>query len=295
MRLQLDHKRNFQDHSPSELFYWGMKRIVGLSTGRFRILPDFILIGAQRSGTTSLFNYLSQHPEIHPSFPKEIHYFSNHYHKGEIWYRSHFPLRINIRKSTYHYKRNFITGEATPYYLIHPCAAERTSKCVPDVQLIVLLRNPVDRAYSHYHHQVKMGTEILPFKEAINMEDMRISGEIEKTKNDEKYRSLNLQNYSYLYRGIYFHHLQTWLRFFDREQLLILESEQFFNNPSRIIEQVYEFLGVSGYKLNGFRKYHHAQYPPMEPSLRKMLTDYFSPYNKQLFDYLNINPFWNDI
>jgi hypothetical protein len=258
------------------------------------MLPDFILIGAQRSGTTSLFNYLCQHPEIHPAFPKEVHYFSNHYQKGVNWYRSHFPLMINKKINVSFHKRKFISGEATPYYLSHPLAAERVNELIPNVQLIVLLRNPVDRAYSHYHHQVKMGTELLTFTEAINAENERIHGEADKIKQDVKYRSYNLQNYSYLFRGIYLQHLKIWLDFFDREQLLVLESESLLNNQSQVLKQIYDFLGISNYQQKNYKIFHHSHYPPMDPDVHKYLSDYFSPYNRQLFEFLDMSPFWSD-
>lgn len=294
MRPILKNNRVFRGHSLLELIRWAGKRLAGRSTARFRMLPDFIIIGAQRSGTTSLFNYLNQHPEIHPSFPKEIHYFSNHYHKGSNWYRSHFPLTINKKINVSYRKQNFITGEATPYYLNHPLAAERVFKLVPNVKLIVLLRNPVDRAYSHYQHQVKMGTENLPFDEAIDAEETRISGEVERIKQEKEYRSFNLQNYSYLSRGIYIYQLREWLEYFDRNQMLVMESERLFRNPSHVLKEIYDFLGVSDYELSIYKNYHHAQYQPMDPFLRQKLSDYFSPNNRKLFEYLDVNPFWND-
>lgn len=228
MRLILRNSRLFRGHSLLELTRWAGQRLAGRSSGKLRMLPDFIIIGAQRSGTTSLFNYLGQHPEIYQSFPKETHYFSNHYQKGVGWYRSHFPLKVHKVIAESYLKRKFIAGEATPYYISHPLAPGRVHNLVPNVKLIVLLRNPVDRAYSHYHHQVKLGMEPLTFEEAIDAEEERISGEVERIKRDVQYRSFNLQNYSYLYRGVYIHQVRTWLEYFDREQFLVLESEVFF-------------------------------------------------------------------
>jgi len=277
-----------------EISRWAVKRLAGRSTGKLRMLPDFIIIGAQRSGTTSLFNYLGQHPEIYHSFPKETHYFSNHYQKGTDWYRSHFPLKIHKEIKESYLKRKLISGEATPYYVSHPLAPERVHDLVPNVKLIVLLRNPVDRAYSHYYHQVKLGIEPLSFEDAIEAEAERISGEVEKIKQDNHYRSFYLQNYSYLYRGVYIHQLRDWLKYFDREQLMVLESEGFFGNPTQTLEQIYDFLGVSDFGLKNFKNYHHAQYPPMISEIRKKLSDYFFPYNRELFEYLGVDPFWEN-
>jgi|SRR5690242_3518862 len=121
------------------------------------ILPHFLIIGAQRCGTTSLFEYLARHPDVAPPSAKELHFFDSEYHKGDAWYRERFPSLRN----------GFITGEATPYYIFHPHTPTRVRDWNSKVKLIVLLRNPVDRAYSHYHHEVRLGTESLDFETAL--------------------------------------------------------------------------------------------------------------------------------
>jgi hypothetical protein len=278
-----------------DLAEWSFRRAIGIPTARLRMLPDFIVIGAQRSGTTSFFNYLCQHPEIHASYPKETHYFSNFFRKGVYWYRSHFPLSFQKKKVETSGNGNFITGEATPYYLPHPYAPRRVFELVPNVKLLALLRNPVDRAYSHYHHEVRIGVENLSFEEALDEEQDRISGELEKLLKNEHYRSFNFQNFSYLSRGIYINQLESWLRYFDQRQLLVLKSESFYENPVNTIKLVMNFLDLPDWKPNVNKKYHQSHYPRMKPATRKRLLEYFEPYNQKLYDLLSVCPYWDGV
>src|SRR5579885_2674785 len=134
-------------------------------TSSIRLLPDFIIIGTQRGGTTSLYAYLGQHPQIAPAVIKEVHFFDNNYERGVGWYRTQFPFLIEKSIAKNIGQQNFITGEASPYYLFHPHVPERAAKVVPGAKLIVLLRNPIDRAYSHYYHEVELGHEKLSFEQ----------------------------------------------------------------------------------------------------------------------------------
>ena len=136
-----------------------------------RILPSFLIIGAQRAGTTSLFRYLLAHPDVAgPSggdaavwWVKETHFFDEKYSKGLDWYRSFFPLdatRQRRRKRGH----DLLAGEATPYYMFHPAVPARAAATLPDVRLIALLRDPVERAYSHYQMMSRTGREKLDFQ-----------------------------------------------------------------------------------------------------------------------------------
>jgi hypothetical protein len=145
-----------------------IKRIdrgIRLGSGRLRVLPDFIIIGGQRCGTTALFNLLGQHPCVETSHPKEVHYFDLQYARPLNWYRQHFPTMMSMRARALRGRR-VVSGEPSPYYLFHPRVPERLHD-LPGTRLIALLRNPVDRAYSHYQHEVRLGVETLPFEDAI--------------------------------------------------------------------------------------------------------------------------------
>jgi hypothetical protein len=275
--------------SVPELVGYMLKRGSGLASATLRLLPDFMIIGAQRSGTTSLYNYLSQHPDVYPSFPKEVHFFSNYYHQGTNWYRSHFPMQRQKVKIEGDGGRRFITGEATPYYLFHPHAARRAAQVVPDARLIVLLRNPVARAYSHYYHEVRMGAETLSFEEAIRGEAERLKGEREKIISDEYYRSYNFQHFSYLQRGHYWEQIQEWLRYFQRDAILLLNSDQMDENPANIFRQVTDFLSIDPTDKIQFKKYHVASNPKMNPEIYEQLSNYFQPYNQMLSEFTGIH------
>ena len=147
-------------------------------------MPDFLIIGTQRGGTTSLYNYLLARPQIAAATRKEVHFFDNNFHRGIPWYRAHFPSLIQGDMAETIRGQRFITGEASPYYLFHPHAPARAALVVPKAKLIVLLRNPVDRAYSHYCRMVKKGRETLSFEDALAQEEIRTRGEGQRLAAD---------------------------------------------------------------------------------------------------------------
>ncbi len=233
--------RGMQRESETPLiakFYRGM-------TSPLRLLPDFLVIGTQRGGTTSLYHYLEELPCIVPATTKEIHFFDRRFDKGLAWYRGHFPTRIARQYEQRFRKRAFVTGEASPSYLFHPHVPRRIAKALPHVKLIVLLRNPVDRAYSQYYHAVELGLETLPFEAAIKDEEERTARERAKIMQDEHYESYAFKHLSYLSRGIYVDQLQTWMSLFPREQFLILKSEEFYADPGSSVKQVLDLSGHS--------------------------------------------------
>jgi len=261
-------------------------------TGPIRLLPDFIIIGAQKCGTTSLYRYLMQHPCVVPPFRKEVHFFSIHFGRGLTWYQSHFPSFLYKAYTRQTRGRNLVIGEASPYYIFHPVAPKRISETIPQVELIAMLRNPVDRAYSHYHHEVRKGRETLPFEAAIEREAERLAGETERMIEDENYYSFNHHRYTYLSRGIYVNQLEIWLRFFSREQILILKSEDLYADSSTVLRHVLEFLNLPAWEPKEYMNYNPAGYPRMNPNTKKRLTDYFEPHNQRLYKYLGASFDW---
>lgn len=263
-----------------------------IQTGQMRSLPDFIVIGAQKCGTTSLYKYLIKHADIAPASTKGPHFFDLHFAKGIAWYRSHFPTYLSKQVGQI-YKRKIISGEATPYYIFHPHAPQRISKTLPQVKLIALLRNPIDRAYSHYNHEVRHGTETLSFKEAIEKEPERLQGEIERMLEDVNYHSFNHQHFSYLSRGIYIDQFEAWTSYFPKEQILVLKSENFFNDTPSVLKQIAEFLNLPNWELNAFKKFNQHPYSKMDAAMRAHLRDYFRPHNQRLYEYLGVDLGWN--
>jgi hypothetical protein len=275
-------------HTPNPLLFPGREFAkqqyyrLRLWTGTFRCLPDFIIVGAQKAGTTSLYRYLVSHPEIFGPRKKEINYFDSNYHLGQTWYRSHFPL-VATRKLARRCGFQVIAGEASPEYASHPSVPERVSSVVPAARLIFLLRNPVDRAFSHYHHAIRHGWEQLSFKEAIAREGERLAGEHERMRNDENYWSEAERRYSYLSRGLYYEQLLSWLRFFPRDQLLVLLSENLFSSPRNTFLQVVDAIGARPWSPRTFPALNEGSYAEtIEDSTRQEVQDYFAPHNDRL-------------
>ncbi len=255
-------------------------------TGSLRGFPSALVIGAQRSGTTSLFNYVTQHPHILAPSAKEVHYFDIHYSRGVRWYRGRFPYSHRLRPPA-------ISIDASPYYLLHPHAAERAAGLLPEVKLIVLLRNPVERAYSHYQHEVRGGRETLTFPEAIDREAERLAGEEERLEADPQYYSYNHHRYSYTRRGIYLDQLERWARFYPRSRMLILQSEWLFRDPAGASAAVYEFLGLEPHRLAHYKPFLRGKYEREIPAeLRGRLQRYFEPHNRALFRWLGQEYDW---
>jgi hypothetical protein len=263
-------------------------------------LPEFVIIGAQKGGTTFLYQLLSQHPLVEPAASKELHFFDNLFDLGTEWYRRCFP------QPKWKNGQRVITGEGTPYYLSHPHAARRTAEVVPQARLIALLRNPVDRAYSHYQMGVRRGYEHLKFEEAIEAEEARLQGERDRMLEDERYDSFEHQRFSYLSRGIYVDQLVRWSEFFSKEQMLVLQSEEFFEHPQAILKVVLTFLDLPHWEPEDLEprgehdkdkykriKRNKGEYADaMDPATRRCLEEYFEPHNKRLYDYLGIDFGW---
>lgn len=257
--------------------------------GQERLVPDFMIIGAQRCGTSYLYGELIKHPQIAPALKKEVHFFDLQYRNGVAWYRAHFPAW----PATQSCARNFMTGEASPYYLFHPHVPQRVAALVPRVKLIVLLRNPVDRAYSHYHHEVRKGFESLPFQAAIEREPERVLAETKKVLEDEAYCSFNHRHYSYLSRGVYVDQLKSWMNIFPKAQLLLLKSEDFYQDPPSVMKQITDFLHVPPWEPEAYKQSKYPPYPKMDAPIRASLIDYFEPHNQRLYAYLGVNLGWD--
>ena len=163
---------------------------------------------------------------------------------------------------------------------------------VPRARLIVLLRNPVDRAYSHYHQEAGRGHEPLTFEEAIEAEEARLRGERDRMLEDEHYWSFNHQNFSYLSRGIYVDQLIEWSRFFSSDQILVLKSEDLFDQMPKALKTVLDFLDLPDWKPQASDLCLKGFYPPMNLTTRQQLRAYFEPHNRRLYEYLGVDFGW---
>jgi len=273
-----------------------------------RFLPSFIIIGAGRAGTTSLYAYLISHPNVLPGVKKETVFFNYAYHTNLDWYRMYFPTISEQEKvKNQRGQKIMITGEATPSYLIDPLVPKRILEMLPNVKLIVLLRNPIDRAFSHYHHNVYFGIEKLPFEQAIKKESERINKSFEELKKEKfigndnfasyflrllTFKTKNYFRFSYLQSGKYYEHLKNWMMIFPKKQLMIIKSEDFFDDTINVFKHVQDFLDLPYFDLGQYMRHWEIKYQPMDYNLRKSLKEYFEPHNSKLYKYLNKDFQW---
>ena len=262
-------------------------RTYGVVTSGLRAEPDFLVIGGKRCGTTSLFRNLARHPDVLSLFPapeqiKGAHFFDTNYDKGLSWYRSHFPTSARLALARRAAGRSKVVGEASPYYLFHPHAARRAAAAVPRAKLIVLLRNPAERAYSHYRERVRHGAESLTFEAALDREDERLAGEEEQMLADESYVSFAHEHLSYFRQGEYALALERWLSWFPRDSFLFVRSEDLFADPEPAYETVTDFLGLSPLPSETFEKHNYHPGSPMEPRTRAQLIERYRAANDRL-------------
>lgn len=245
-------------------------------------LPDFLIIGAMKGGTSSLYRNIVNHPQIVSASKKEVHFFDKKYDQGLEWYLNHFPPPTEN-------KEHYVTGEASPRYLIHPDAPKRAYDTLPKVKLIALLRNPVDRAYSHYHHMERKGKEPLSFEESVERERVQFNQNMEQVL--ENYKAISS---SYLTRGIYVDQLKRWMKYFPKEQFLILKSEDFFTDPQSTFNKVTDFLNLPEWDFLNQKQWNVGQYNMMDVQIREQLQAFFKPYNERLYELLGRDFGWDE-
>ena len=263
-------------------------------TSFMRIIPRFIIIGVTRGGTTSLYNYLTDHPCIMPPVWNEIGFFDQNFHRGINWYKSHFPFKLSKYHLEKKFRKDFTTGDATPVYINHPEAPLRIKKTIPNVKLIVLLRNPVERAYSQFHNATRLGREKGTFEEAVN-ELIEEREKIEKENllsNSKNYKKI-YHSRAYLSNGIYIDQIKLWFENFSKNQILVIKSEDMYADPPSVVSKTFDFLDLPKWDLKEYKKYNFLGYEKeMQIETRKKLIEFFKPHNEKLYDYLGKNFDW---
>ena len=274
-------------------------RRAGVATSRFRPLPEFLVIGAHRAGTTSLNAYLQEHPQVARKFPrvqdiKGVRFFDEHYALGVDWYRSHFPTTAYRRYLERRHGAPVVTGDLSSYYLFHPAAAERASRVVPEAKIIVLLRDPIERAYSHWKRERRDGNEPLGFEDAIAAEPERLAGEVERILADDSYSSHAHENFSYLSQGLYLEPLRRWLDYYPPEQLHVEISERFLQEPQARYDRVLEFLGLPPHRLRDASPFNTTSADQkLDPTTRAALAARVAPHNRALEQLLGFELEWD--
>lgn len=213
-------------------------------TGALRVLPDFLVLGAQRCGTSSLYRYLAGHPDVVASVRKEVEYFSSYPLRRGSWYRAHFPMALRRSWHALWGGAPLRTFEATPDYLFHPSAPGRIVAALPDVRCVVLLRDPVERAWSHYRHMRRLGLEPLGLAEALRAEPRRVGPDLARSVADPSHRPVSALRHSYVARGRYAEQLERWLRVLPGERLLVVDTHRMFADPATVVAEVCAFVGL---------------------------------------------------
>jgi len=247
-------------------------------TSPFRKLPNFLIIGAARCGTTSLYDYISQHPAIIGSIEKEPAFFSFKYKTGVMCYKAQFPLKIShyFRKTN---EKNFITCEASTIYLLDPNTPLRVNRMIPNAKFIIILRNPVDRAYSNFNFQTKLHRETRTFEGAIRIELARIK----EGQNLENSHNIENLSCSYVIPGIYADQIKNWLNYFPKKQFFIIEMEELTKNPNVILQEIFNFLGQENFLVTKLEPKNVGNYQKMDQEIRKLLLEFYSKHNERLY------------
>ena len=303
----------FIEHPELNPYKFTWDRFSRKITSRFRMLPSFLILGGSRSGNTSLFAYLTEHPNIMPGSLKAFFFFQYFTNNKTSFYRSQFPIK----------RKNLITCDSTSSYFVHPLIPARVHKLFPSAKLIVVLRNPVERAYSEFHYTVTLGSELTEnFEDVIKSELKRI--EIGNKKPELKIENTNYKHFtfSHLRDGLYAQHLERWLKFFSKEQLLVLHTKDLYTNLDQTLAETFEFLNLpkyqienrieknkidkirplAGHEQNVYKNidsktrtlFNVQNYPEMKPETKKFLQDFFRPHNEKLFKMIGKRFDWND-
>jgi hypothetical protein len=250
----------------------GRQAELRIRTGQPRALPDAVILGAMKSGTTSLHNYLVQHPGVIEPLRKEVHYFDVNFERGEAWYRAHFGRE----------GEQGLNLDSSPYYLFHPAVPGRLHGLLPDAKLIVLLRDPVRRAYSHYWHERDKGRETLSFEDAIAAEAERLGNSGQRLADGTLPRSREHQHFSYLARGRYAEQFDRWFAVFPRSQFLVLRFEDLAREPLEALNAALDFLGLPRVASVSLEARNTRKYPPLADATAVRLREYFEPHNQRL-------------
>lgn len=258
-----------------------------------RTAPDFVMVGAQRCGTTSLFRALISHPQVaRPTVFKGVNYFDLNYFRGWNWYLAHFPVSRALSWKTRSGGPPSVF-EASGYYLYHPFAIQRIARDLPGAKIVVMLRDPVERAYSAYQHEYARGFEWETFHTALDLEEDRLVGEVERMRRDPTYESFSHRHHSYLHRGHYAEQIDRVLSHYAREQVHVVMSEEFFADPASEFAALVTFLGLEASPQIRFDQYNAQPRSDMDAGMRQRLRHYYVPHDERLVALLGRQPAWH--
>ena len=284
--------RLVRERAPHGLVVW-LRSLIGLwgsLTAPWRLRPSFVIVGAQRSGTTTLYRVLSEHPAIvRPTVSKGTGYFDVRYHRGPRWYFGHFPLAWPARRR---HGPDATTFESSGYYLFHPLAAARIARDLPGVRVVVMVREPVERAYSAHRHELARGFETEPFEVALELEEERTAGEVEKILADPTYESFDHRHHAYLGRSRYSEQIDRLREELGPDRVYVVDADVFFADPGVEFERLRSWLGLPPWRPREVEQWNARPRTPMDPELRARLEAYFEPYDARLAEQMGRVPSW---
>ena len=261
-------------------------RVVARPTSAARPLPDYLIVGTQRGGTTTLHHWLAAHPGVLPArLTKGVHWFDTDYGRSEAWYRSHFPSRRIRDAAARRLGYEPVVGEGSPYYMFHPYAPARIASVLPDPRLLVVLRDPIERAWSQYHHETARGFEDFPFEAALEAEAGRLAGEAERLE-DPRATSHSHQHHSYEARGRYAEQLEELWRQLGRDRVLVLFSDDLSADPVGTMTAVHRFLGLPAVAPDTERRWNLRAKPELSEAARARLVEAFRGPDARLAELL---------
>lgn len=265
-------------------------RRAGTTTARWRPPPELLVIGAKRGGTTSLWRYLDTHPGVLPTFPRAEHvkgtyFFDERWTEGEAWYRSHFPTRARRALAERRLGYPPIAFEASPYYLFHPLAPQRARAVAPDALVVALLRDPVERAFSHWKER-RNHTEDLAFAEALAAEEERTRGEEERLRAGAVAVSAAHRHQTYVAQGCYAPMLERWFEAYGRDRVVVAPAEELYADPQAFCDHLTDRLGLPRHPLPTTEPYNAEPSADMDPTVRAALTDRLAPHVAAVEDLL---------
>lgn len=282
LALVLGHRERFANLTRN--CFRSIRAVGRLPTASRRSLPDFVIVGAQRGGTTSLYRRLAEHPNVVAPLGKELQFLTVHFDRGLRWYRAHFPV-TDAGEQTF---------EASPYYLFHPLAANRAAEVLPDAKFVVMLRDPVARAYSHYMHSRNLGFETLSFEDALGAEDDRLAMANRLGLNTAAGMRLHRHS-SYVHRGLYLHQLERWFSAVPPNSIKVIKSEDFFQYPAPVYGDLLAFLQLPDFVPDQFSKSKPAtrDTEPMSEVTRSRLRHLFADDSEQVHQLLGWRNTWS--
>jgi hypothetical protein len=277
---------------------WLLRR-GGIASSGFRPMPDLLIVGAKRGGTTSLWRYLQEHPSVLSNFPrpekiKGTYFLSEQYGRGTRWYRSHFPSSVTRWWSERQHGVRPIAIDASPYDLYHPLAPTRAAQLMPGVFVVALLRDPVERTFSHWKERT-VHTETLSFEDALAAEADRCRGEEERLVAEPGTISFAHRHQSYVGQSEYLPMLERWHAHFPPEQVLVWISEEFYADPQAHVDELTARLGLPQRRLLHPEPYNAVAAPDMRDDTRRALEEHFRPQVEALAQQLGRELPWLEV